>query len=67
MASTRKYTGGAAIGLEQFPQVNMASKIADQLLRLVHEFGLTPSARARIVTPGDLKKHDDMENRTLSG
>jgi P27 family predicted phage terminase small subunit len=63
VAYPRKDKEGHTTGLEQFPQVNMAGKIADQLLRLEHEFGLTPSARARIVTTGDLKNQDDMDKR----
>jgi P27 family predicted phage terminase small subunit len=36
---------------QQWPQVNIASKLAQQLTRLEQEFGMTPSARARI--PGN--------------
>lgn len=60
---TRKDKDGKPIGLEAFPQFNMVSKITDQLLRLEHEFGLTPSARARIVTTADINKADDMDKR----
>lgn len=34
--------------LMPFPQVSIASKLAQQLTRLEQEFGLTPSARTRI-------------------
>lgn len=34
--------------LAQFPQVNIAANLAQQLTRLEQEFGLTPSARTRI-------------------
>jgi P27 family predicted phage terminase small subunit len=34
--------------LQQFPQVAIASKLSQQLTRLEQEFGMTPSARARI-------------------
>ncbi len=34
--------------LQQFPQVAIANKLAQQLTRLEQEFGMTPSARTRI-------------------
>jgi P27 family predicted phage terminase small subunit len=34
--------------LQQFPQVAIANKLAQALTRLEQEFGMTPSARARI-------------------
>ena len=38
--------------VQQWPQVSIASKLAQQLTRLEQEFGMTPSARVRIqVTP----------------
>ncbi len=37
--------------LMQFPQVAIAHKLAGQLTRLEQEFGMTPSARARITVP----------------
>ena len=40
---------------QQWPQVAIAHKLAQQLTRLEQEFGLTPSARARIqLAPADL-------------
>ncbi|MCP4249376.1 MAG: phage terminase small subunit P27 family [bacterium] len=33
---------------QQWPQVSIAAKLAQQLTRLEQEFGMTPSARARI-------------------
>lgn len=36
---------------KQWPQVKEMGNIADKLLRLEKEFGMTPSARARIVAP----------------
>jgi len=37
--------------LMPFPQVAIANSLAQQLLRLEQEFGLTPAARTRIVVP----------------
>jgi len=34
--------------VQQWPQVSIANKLAHQLTRLEQEFGLTPSARARL-------------------
>ena len=34
--------------IQQFPQVAIANKLAQHLTRLEQEFGMTPSARARI-------------------
>ena len=34
--------------VQQFPQVSIAAKLAQQLTRLEQEFGMTPSARSRI-------------------
>ncbi len=39
--------------LKPYPQVKMAMALADQLLKLEREFGLTPSARARLAKPKD--------------
>lgn len=36
------------IGMRAYPQVKIAHDLADQLLRLEQQFGLTPSARTRI-------------------
>ena len=37
---------------QQWPQVAIASKLAQQLTRLEQEFGMTPSARTRIAVAG---------------
>jgi P27 family predicted phage terminase small subunit len=37
--------------LQPFPQVSIAHKLAALLTRLEHEFGMTPSARARLYAP----------------
>jgi P27 family predicted phage terminase small subunit len=39
---------GAVRCFQQWPQVSIANKLAAQLSRLEAEFGMTPSARARI-------------------
>lgn len=43
---------------QQRPEVGIASKLATTLLQLEREFGLTPSARARLVSPGGDKGQD---------
>jgi P27 family predicted phage terminase small subunit len=66
--------------VQQFPQVGIANKLAQQLTRLEQEFGMTPSARTRIqITPvaqpsskknwyltgdGVLTRRRDVENKT---
>ena len=42
---------GRVVVLREYPQVQQAMKLAEQLLRLEREFGLTPSARSNIVVP----------------
>ena len=37
----------------QWPQVAIANKLAQQLTRLEQEFGMTPSARARLQMPAN--------------
>ena len=49
---------GDLVDFKQFPQVNLAMKLSDQLLRLEREFGMTPSARAAMATPPDKGKKD---------
>jgi len=51
------------VGSAPFPQVAIAAKLADQLLRLEQNFGLTPSARSRIQVPGKSKDADDGKSR----
>lgn len=36
---------------KEYPQARLAARLADQLLRLEHDFGLTPSARAGLAKP----------------
>jgi P27 family predicted phage terminase small subunit len=56
--------------LQQFPQVSIANKLAQQLTRLEQEFGLTPSARTRIhVKPEEQERvcGPDDKRRLLKG
>ena len=39
---------GKAIGFKAYPQVGIAATLADQLLRIEQQFGLTPAARTRL-------------------
>ncbi len=39
---------GNIVALKKYPQVVIASDLADKLLRLEQQFGLTPSARTRL-------------------
>ncbi|NOT01786.1 MAG: phage terminase small subunit P27 family [Phycisphaerales bacterium] len=39
---------GVVTGFRRFPQTIVEARLADQLLRMEQEFGLTPSARTRI-------------------
>jgi P27 family predicted phage terminase small subunit len=48
MAYPLKGEDGKVKCLQQFPQVAIAGKLSQQLTRLEQEFGMTPSARARI-------------------
>ena len=48
--------------LMPFPQVSIANKLAQQLTRLEQEFGLTPSARTRIVVQPTDKTSDPLED-----
>ena len=45
------------VNVRKFPQVNVRDSLSMQLLRLEQEFGLTPSARARITV--DIAAPDD--------
>jgi len=41
---------GQIVGSKPFPEVAMADKLHDTLLRIEKEYGLTPSSRSRITT-----------------
>ena len=47
--------------LQQVPQVSIANKALQQVRAFCAEFGLTPSARGRMVVPGADDKEDEME------
>ena len=44
---------GNVIGVKPWPEVNLAIKLSEVLLRLEREFGLTPSARATLGSVGN--------------
>jgi P27 family predicted phage terminase small subunit len=58
---TLKDSNGAVRCVQQFPQVGIAHRLAAALSRLEAEFGMTPSARARIeaLPKGDQDEDDD--------
>jgi len=55
-APTRKQPSGTVKELVEVPQVRQAERLADQLLKLEREFGLTPAARANLAVP---RKNED--------
>ena len=57
-----KDAAGQVIGLKPYPQARMASQLAEQLLRLEQQFGMTPSARARIEVPQQ-EREDERDKR----
>lgn len=67
---TLKGEDGSVRCVQQFPQVAIAHRLATALSRLEAEFGMTPSARARIEalpeTPGTSAEEQEFE-RFLSG
>lgn len=55
-------TEGTVIGLRTFPQVWLMKGLAQELLRLEREFGMTPSARASFgVSPLGAPSHADRD------
>ena len=46
-----KDEAGGLKAIKPYPQVRMANQLAEQLLRLEQQFGMTPSARTRIEVP----------------
>ena len=46
-----KNKDGEAVDMKEFPHVGRASKLADQLLKLEQQFGMTPAARAALAQP----------------
>ena len=52
---------GSVKCFQQWPQVAIAHKLAEQLIRLEREFGLTPSARARLQISPVCDETDDLD------
>jgi len=48
-----KNSEGKLVEVKEFPQVGRSGRLADQLLRLEQQFGMTPSARANLVGGGN--------------
>jgi P27 family predicted phage terminase small subunit len=53
--------------VQAWPQVAIANKLAQQLLRLEQEFGLTPAARTRIQVSGNEQRPMDPEKARYFG
>jgi len=49
----RRGDSGKIEAIKEYPQASLALRLADQLLKLEREFGLTPSARAGLAKPKD--------------
>lgn len=56
-----KDADGKLRDMKEFPQVGRASRLADQLLKLEQQFGMTPSARASLVTEDKETDADDKQ------
>ncbi len=54
-----KDDAGRVVGVKELPHVGRASRLADQLLKLEREFGMTPSARAALATDTGRSKEPD--------
>ena len=54
-----KDAAGQVKGVRAYPQVRIANQLAEQLLRLEAQFGMTPSARSRIEVPAITDETDD--------
>ena len=61
MAYPTKDASGRITSLQQFPQVGIYNKMAITLTRLEQEFGLTPSARARLHLDVNAASYEDDE------
>ena len=51
--ATSQKAVGPILAVKEYPQSQLAIRLADQLLKLEREFGLTPSARASMAKPRD--------------
>lgn len=57
---TIKDSEGRAKYVQQWPQVNIATRLADQMLRIETEYGLTPSSRTQINVPKAIEPMSDL-------
>ncbi len=60
-----KDADGRVKGVRAYPQVRIANQLAEQLLRLEQQFGMTPSARSRLEVPGCAGEDTDDKRRYL--
>jgi len=58
-----KDDGGQVKCFQQWPQVSIAGKLAQQLTRLEQEFGMTPSARSRIQVARQMEEQASGKSR----
>lgn len=56
-----KFGKVVSLYIAQWPQVSVARACADQIRMMCSEFGMTPSARARMVVPGKKDEDDPIE------
>ena len=63
-ATVAQKNAAGQVEVKEFPQVGRASKLADQLLRLEGQFGMTPSARASLAIqqPKKDRERDGIQN-----
>ena len=61
---TKKDSDGEIIGMAEVPQVKQANELADKLLRIEIQFGLTPSARSRVETNTTHKKYQKPDDKS---
>jgi P27 family predicted phage terminase small subunit len=54
-----KDDAGRVKGVRSYPQARIATQLAEQLLRIEQQFGMTPSARARLAAPQVPEQGDD--------
>lgn len=54
-------------GPVEYAQVGRAARLADQLLKLEIQFGMTPAARARLATDGPKKQQDGGKAKYFAG
>jgi P27 family predicted phage terminase small subunit len=54
-----KNKDGVTVDMKELPHVARASKLADQLLKLEQQFGMTPAARAALASSSDSSESDE--------